>query len=136
MHPHFEEADGLSRRVIGAAIEVHRAMGPGLLESIYEQCLVHELGLRGISVQQQLPVQVRFKDLEFEHGLRLDLLVERCLLIELKSVQEILPVHKAQLMSYMKLVNAPVGLVINFHEERLVEGVSRLILPGANLDRS
>jgi len=136
MHPHFEEADGLSRRVIGAAIEVHRAMGPGLLESIYEQCLVHELGLRGISVQQQLPVQVRFKDLEFEHGLRLDLLVERCLLIELKSVQEILPVHKAQLMSYMKLVNAPVGLVINLHEERLVEGVSRLILPGANLDRS
>lgn len=128
MHPEFAHADSISREVIGAAIEVHRLMGPGLLESIYEKCLFHELELRGFDVRQQQNVPIRYKDLSFEDALRFDLLVEGCLLLELKSVKEILPIHKAQLLSYMKLLDVPLGLLLNFHELRLVDGVARMIL--------
>jgi GxxExxY protein len=132
MHRLFEKASGLTGRVIGAAVEVHRVLGPGLLEKIYETCLIHELRLQGIGSMNQRQVQVIYKDLIFTEELRFDVLVEECLLVEVKAVQHVLPVHKAQLLSYMKLLDIPLGLLINFHEMKLVEGVSRVILPGAN----
>jgi GxxExxY protein len=132
MHPLFKKADQLSNTAIGAAIEVHRLKGPGLLESIYEKCVLRELELRGLTAVNQRLVRIEYKGLVFEEPLRFDVLLEDCLLLELKSVQEILPVHKAQLLSYIKLLNVPVGLIINFHEMKLVDGVVRLILPGAN----
>ncbi|MDB6112825.1 MAG: hypothetical protein JWR69_4575 [Pedosphaera sp.] len=132
MHPLFQKADRLSRTVIGAAIEVHRIKGPGLIEGIYEKCLLHELGLQQIAAVNQQLVKIEYKGFTFEEPLRLDMLVEKCLLVELKSVQEVLPIHKAQLLSYMKLLDIPVGLLINFHEMKLVDGVHRMILPGAN----
>ncbi len=132
MHPLFQKADELSRVVIGAAIEVHRLKGPGLIESIYEKCLLRELTLQNLNAVNQRVVQIEYKGFIFEEPLRFDVLVEDCLLLELKSVQEALPIHKAQLLSYMKLLNLPVGLLINFHEMKLVDGIHRMILPGAN----
>lgn len=133
MHPLYEQADRLTKTVIGAAIEVHRAMGPGLLESIYQRCLTHELALRGIEVQQQQFVSIRYKDICFDEELRFDVVADRCLLIEIKAVQDVLPIHKAQTLSYMRLLNLPLGLLFNFHQERLLDGLHRLLLPGANL---
>jgi GxxExxY protein len=132
MHPLFQKADQFSHTAIGAAIEVHRLKGPGLLESIYEKCMMRELGLRGLTAINQRLIQIEYKGLVFEEPLRFDVLLEDCLLLELKSVQQTLPVHKAQLLSYMKLLDVPVGLIINFHELKLVDGVIRMILPGAN----
>ena len=132
MHPRFEEADRLSKEMIGAAIEVHRIMGPGLLESIYESCLLHELQLRGIPAVNQRSVEVRYKDFTFEEEMRFDVLANDCLLVEVKAVKEIVPINKAQLLSYMKLLNIPIGLLINFHEPKLIDGVCRLILRDAN----
>jgi GxxExxY protein len=103
MHPLFQKADVLSLEVIGAAIEVHRNKGAGLIESIYERCLMRELELRKIVAVNQRLVRIEYKGLVFDEALRFDVLVEDCLMLELKSVQEILPVHKAQLFSYMKL---------------------------------
>jgi len=132
MHPLFPKADELSQTAIGAAIEVHRLKGPGLIESIYEKCLTRELSLQSLRVVNQRMVRIEYKGFVFEEPLRFDVLVEECLLLELKSVQEVLPIHKAQLLSYMKLLNVPVGLLINFHELKLVDGIHRMILPGAN----
>jgi GxxExxY protein len=132
MHPLFKQADKLSREAIGAAIEVHRAKVPGLIESIYEKCLMRELSLRNISFVSQQLIRIEYKGITFEEPLRFDVLVEGCLLLELKSIQEILLIHKAQLPSYMKLLGVPIGLIINFHELKLVNGVIRMILPGAN----
>ena len=134
MHSLFKQADDLSRQVIGAAIEVHRLKGPGLIESIYERCLLRELELRGIGAVNQRLVRIEYKGLVFEEPLRFDVLVEGCLLLELKCVQEVLPIHKAQLLSYMKLLDIPLGLIINFHELKLTDGLVRMILPGANRD--
>jgi GxxExxY protein len=133
MHPLFEKASALTHDVIGAAIEVHKDKGPGLLESIYEWCLTMELELRGHQVQNQAEVIVRYKQFERKYPLRFDLLVNGCLFVEVKAVSEVQPINKAQLLSYMKLLNIPLGLVINFNELKLTDGVSRLILPGANL---
>ncbi len=132
MHPLFQKADELSRRVIGAAVEVHRLKGPGLIESIYERCLIREVELLNIAVMNQQLVRIEYKGLVFDEPLRFDVLVESCLLLELKCVQEILPIHKAQLLSYMKLLDIPLGLMINFHKMKLTEGLVRMILPGAN----
>lgn len=132
MHPDFHKANTLSQKVIGAAIEVHRTMGPGLVESIYEKCLARELELQGIRSKRQLTVPVEYKGYTFEEPLRLDMLVEDCLLLELKSVEKIHPMHKAQLLSYMKLIDAPVGLLLNLHELRMRDGIQRMILSGAN----
>jgi GxxExxY protein len=131
MHPLYERADRLSREVIGAAIEVHRNKGPGLIESIYERCLLRELELRLIPATTQKIVRVEYKGLVFDEPLRFDLLVDDCLLVELKAVEVLHPSSKAQLFSYMKLLDIPVGLLINFHEPVLKNGVSRMILPGA-----
>ena len=130
LHPLFQKADDLSRQVIGAAIEVHRLKGPGLIESIYERCLLRELDLRAIRAVNQRLVRIEYKGLVFEEPLRFDVLVEECLLLELKCIQEVLPIHKAQLLSYMKLLDIPLGLVINFHELKLTDGLVRMILPG------
>ncbi|MFZ1072644.1 MAG: GxxExxY protein [Verrucomicrobiia bacterium] len=132
MHPLFQRADELSRTVIGAAIEVHRLKGAGLIESIYEKCLMRELSLQNLRAVNQRVVKIEYKGFLFEEPLRFDVLVEECLLLELKSVQEVLPIHKAQLLSYMKLLDIPVGLLINFHEMKLVDGIHRMILPDAN----
>ena len=132
MHPLFEKASRLTESVIGAAIEVHRDKGPGLIESIYEWCLSKELELRGLSCITQRIVVVEYKGFTREEPLRCDLLIEGCVLVEVKAVKEVLPIHKAQLLSYMKLLNIPLGLLINFHELKLVDGIHRLMLPGAN----
>ncbi len=132
MHPLFSKADSLTERIIACALEVHRDKGPGLIESIYEWCLLCELSLARVSVESQRAVKVRYKNFVREESLRFDVLVEGCVLVEAKAVAEILPIHKAQLLSYMKLLDVPVGLLINFNALKLTEGVSRLILPGAN----
>jgi GxxExxY protein len=132
MHPNYSKANALSAKVIGAAIEVHRHKGPGLIESIYERCLGHELHLQNIASVSQLLVPIEYKGLVFEEPLRLDIYVESCLIVENKVVEKILPIHKAQLLSYMKLLNAPLGLLINYHEPLLKDGIVRLILPGAD----
>lgn len=132
MHPLFQKADGLTEQIIGAAIEVHKDKGPGLVESIYEWCLLRELELRRLSTESQRLVRISYKGFIREEPLRFDVLVEGCVLVEAKSVEAILPVHKAQLLSYMKLLDVPVGLLINFNVPKLTDGVSRLILPGAN----
>ena len=134
MHPLFTQAAGITHDVIGAAIEVHKDKGPGLLESIYEWCLTMELRLRGHVVQCQKIVIVRYKQFQREEPLRFDSLVDNCLLVEGKAVEQVLPIHKAQLLSYMKLLDIPLGLIINFNVLKLTDGVSRLILPGANLE--
>jgi len=130
VHPFYEKADRLSREVIGAAIEVHRNKGPGLIESIYERCLLRELALRSIPATTQKIVRVEYKGLIFDEPLRFDLLVEDSLLVELKAVEVLHPSSKAQLFSYMKLLDVPIGLLINFHEPVLKNGISRMILPG------
>ena len=134
MHKDFERADRLSSQIIGAAIEVHSIKGPGLLESIYEQCLVRELEMKGIHSNRQVQVPVDYKGFLLDQRLVLDLIVEDCLIIELKAVESILPIHKAQLLSYMKLMNVPLGLLINFNVLRLKDGVRRMILPGSNAE--
>lgn len=132
MHRLFTKADGLTGAIIAAAIEVHRDKGPGLVESIYEWCLLRELELRQLSATNQKLVTITYKGFTREEPLRFDLLVEDCVLVEAKSVERILSVHKAQLLSYMILLNIPVGLLINFNQSKLTDGISRLILPGAN----
>ena len=122
--------------MIGAAIEVHRLKGPGLLEPIYEKCLMRELFLQNIPAKNQLVVPIEYKGYVFEEPLRLDVYIDDCLLVELKAVETILPIHKAQLFSYMKLLDAPIGLLINFHELVLKDGIRRMILPGAGPDGS
>jgi len=126
------ELSRLSRHVIGAAIEVRRLKGPGLIESIFERCLMRELELRKIASVNQRLVRIEYKGLVFDEPLRFDVLVEGCPLLELKCAQEILPIHQAQLLSYMKLLDIPLGLIINFRELRLTDGLIRMILSGAN----
>jgi GxxExxY protein len=134
MHALFVQASKLTHDVIGAAIDVHKDKGPGLLESIYEWCLTMELELRGYRVQNQDQVIVRYKQFQRQYPLRFDLLVDRCLFVEVKAAADIHPINKAQLLSYRKLLDIPLGLIINFNELKLTDGVSRLILPGANLE--
>jgi GxxExxY protein len=132
MHALYEKASGLTETIIAGAIEVHRDKGPGLIESIYEWCLVKELEIRNIECVSQKSVVVEYKGFTRKEPLRFDILVEGCVLVEVKAVQTILSIHKAQLLSYMKLMDVPLGLLTNFHEMKLVDGVSRLMLPGAN----
>lgn len=133
MHPLYPAAARLTETIIAAAIEVHRDKGPGLIESIYEWCLLKELGLRGLGCITQKAVVINYKGFTREEPLRFDVLVEGCVLVEAKAVEKILPIHKARLLSYMKLLDVPLGLLINFHEMKIADGLSRLILPGANL---
>ncbi|EJL63063.1 GxxExxY protein [Flavobacterium sp. CF136] len=102
-------------QVNGAAIEVHKTIGPGLLESIYHKCMIKELSLRGIKFQSELIIPIEYKGLELESDLRCDLFIENCLVLELKATDKIIPIHIAKLMSYMKLLETPIGLMINFN---------------------
>jgi len=106
--------------------------GPGLLESIYQWALIKEIELRGLQASSEQRVRVEYKGFIREEPLRFDILIEDCLLIEVKAVEAVHPIHKAQLLSYMRLLDVPLGLILNFHQEKLVDGVSRLILPSAN----
>ncbi len=108
-------------------MEVHGILGPGLLESVYEKTLIHELGLKGIPVQSQLEVQVNYKGVNIGEGLRLDLLVNDELIVELKSVDELKPIHYKQLLTYLKLMNKRVGLLINFNTDDLKKGIRRVV---------
>ena len=122
------EFDTLSNRVIGCAIEVHKAFGPGLLESVYEQCLAYELRQAGIACAPQVPLPVCYKEIQFDTGFRVDLLVEQSLIVELKSVEQLLGIHQAQLLTYMKLAKIKTGLLINFNVELLKDGIRRFVL--------
>jgi|ERR1051325_4433231 GxxExxY protein len=122
------EQDPLTREIIGGAIEVHRALGPGLLESVYEECLAMELGDRGLEVCRQVPVPVTFKGRKLEIGYRLDLLINDQVVVELKAVEKLAPVHEAQLLSYLRLMDKRVGLILNFHTPYLKDGVLRRVL--------
>jgi GxxExxY protein len=118
----------LTEKIIGAAIEVHKALGPGLMENIYEECLCYELKLRGLSFQRQVEVPLFYKGKNLGCGYRLDLLVEETVILELKCVERILPVHQAQLLTYLKLMKKPVGLLINFNVPVLTQGIIRRVL--------
>jgi GxxExxY protein len=112
----------LTERVIGAAIEVHRALGPGLLESAYEECLCHEFHLRGITFERQVSLPVEYKSVKLDCGYRLDLVVEGVLVLEIKCVEQVVPVHEAQLLTYLKLTGSRVGLILNFNVPVLTRG--------------
>ncbi len=118
----------LTRQIIGAAIEVHRHLGPGLLESAYETCLAYELRQLGLEVERQKPLPLVYKDIRLDQGYRLDMLVEGQVVVEIKVVDQLMPVHEAQLLSYMKLAGCRVGLLINFNVTLLKDGVKRRIL--------
>ena len=123
----MESINQLTQRIIGAAIEVHRQKGPGLLESAYEGCLVRELELLGLQVARQVAVPLVYKGVTIDLAFRADMIVESQVLVELKATEAVLPVHKAQLLSYIRETGHPIGLLINFHVPKLVEGISRLI---------
>lgn len=124
----IEELNIISGKVLNCAIEVHRELGPGLMESVYEACLYKELLNNGLSVLKQLKVPVVYKGNEIDLDYRIDLLVENEVIVELKVVEALLPVHKAQLMTYMKLANKKLGLLINFNVRLLKDGFKRVIL--------
>ncbi len=122
------EFDDLSKRLIGCAIEVHKALGPGLLESAYEQCLAHELTLTGLIFEIQKPLPIQYKGIKLDCGYRLDFVIENQLIVELKSVQQLQKIHEAQILTYMKLAELNTGLLINFNELRLKNGIKRFVL--------
>jgi len=121
-----DELNRASGAVLEAAMEVHRHLGPGLIESVYEAALIHELRLRGLQVRQQVPAAVRYKDIEIG-GQRIDLLVEPGVIVELKAVEQVLPLHEAQLLSYLRTTGHRVGLLINFNVPLLKRGIRRLV---------
>lgn len=113
--------------IVGAAIEVHRRLGPGLLESAYQRCLAKELSLRGIRYQEQVPLPVEYRGLQLDCGYRLDLIVDQSVIVEVKAVAKVLPVHRAQVLTYLKLTSLRLGLLINFNVEMLRSGLYRII---------
>ncbi len=120
--------DPLTEKIIGYAIEVHKYLGPGLLESAYEECLAHELNIHGIQFHRQVSIPVVYKGLHLECGYRIDIVVAGSLILELKSVERILPIHEAQLLTYMKLSQINIGLLINFNVPLIRDGLKRLVL--------
>jgi GxxExxY protein len=119
--------DGLTGRIIGAAIEVHKALGPGLLESAYEECLAHELFVANVSFERQVPLPVAYKAVQLDCGYRLDFLIEQRVVLELKAVDSLQPIHEAQLLTYLKLGGWPIGLLINFNVPVLTKGIKRMV---------
>ena len=116
----------LSSKVIGAAIEVHKVLGPGLLESAYEECICHELSLRGVPFVRQKPLPVQYKGVSLDCGYRLDVVVEDAIILELKSCEKIEPIHQAQLLTYLKLSGIRLGLLLNFNVHLMREGIARI----------
>ena len=119
--------DPLSYKIIGCAMEVYNTLGPGLLESVYEKALIHELQIKGLSVISQVPIDMDYKGVNLGEGLRLDLLIEDSLIVELKSVEELKPIHYKQLLTYLKLTNKHIGLLINFNVNDFRDGIKRVI---------
>jgi len=126
----------LSSKVIGACIEIHRELGPGLLESAYEECLAYELSKAGLPYERQKPLPVRYKEVKLDCGYRLDFVVEDVLIVELKAVTELLPIHEAQLLTYLKLDNKSLGLLINFNVPVLKHRVRRVVCGGLFRDEA
>ncbi len=124
----MESINALTRQIIGSAITVHRALGPGLLESAYQECLLYELRLAKLDVQRELKLPIIYKEVYLDYGYRIDLLVEGQIVLELKAVEKLHPVHKAQVLTYLKLGGYPYGLLINFNEELLKNGIRRFIM--------
>ncbi|MCF1459259.1 MAG: GxxExxY protein [Shewanella sp.] len=122
------EFDSLSNTIIGCAIEVHKSLGPGLLESTYEQCLAYELQKQGIICCSQVPVPITYKEVNLDCGYRIDLLVAHSVIVELKSIETLKPIHEAQLLTYMKLASIKTGLLINFNNTKLKSGIRRFVL--------
>ena len=119
--------NSITWRIIDAAIEVHKTLGPGLLEGVYRSCFVYELRADGLVVVEEKAVSISYKGFVLSGGYRLDFLVEDCIVVELKSVEHLMPVHSAQLLSYLRLTNKPIGLLINFNVPRLYQGIKRVI---------
>ncbi len=117
----------LSKIIIGCAIEVHKQLGPGLLESAYQECLLYELKLKGLMVKKEKPIPIVYKEIKLDHGYRIDLLVEEKVVIELKTVERFTDVHLAQVLTYLKLGNYKLGLLLNFHTTVLKNGIKRII---------
>ena len=122
----------LTEQIVGAAMEVHKALGPGLLESVYEECLCHELHLRGLHFRRQVMVPVIYKGVALDCGYRLDLIVEDTVILELKCVERVLAIHEAQLLTYLKLLDKPVGFIINFNVPVLRQGIVRKVFDSAS----
>lgn len=122
------ERDSLTEQVIGSAIEVHRHLGPGLLEPAYEECLAYELGVRGLAFDRHRPLPVIYKSVRLDCGYRVDLVVDGRLVIELKTVERLIPVHEAQLLTYLRLGGWKTGLLMNFHSPVLKDGIKRMVL--------
>lgn len=120
--------NNLSNKIIGCAIEVHKQLGPGLLESAYKECLFHELSISGISTKKELPLPIVYKDIKLDHGYRIDLLAENKVVIEIKTVENFTDVHLAQVLTYLKLGNYKLGLLLNFHVTTLKNGIKRIVL--------
>ena len=116
----------ISGQVVSSAIKVHTALGPGLLESAYKACMAHDLRRRGLSIEVEVPMPIEFDGARIDVGYRLDLIVERQVVVELKAVSKVLPIHQAQLLSYLRLGGFPVGLLLNFHVPRMRDGILRL----------
>jgi GxxExxY protein len=121
-------SEELTEQIIGAAIEVHKSLGQGLLESAYEEGLCHELGLRGLKLERQKPIPLKYKGIKLDCGYRIDILIENKVIIELKTVEKIMPVHEAQLLTYLRLANIKVGLIMNFYVPVLKDGIRRMAL--------
>jgi len=117
----------ITETIIGAAINVHRALGPGLLESAYEACMVYELAQAGLKVEQQKPLPIVYRGVKLECGYRMDLMIDNEIIVEIKSIEKLLPIHQAQLLSYLKLSNCRVGLLINFNIKVLKNGIQRVV---------
>ena len=121
------ELNEISGRIIAAAMKVHTAIGPGVLESVYQSCLLHELKKAGLGIQAQVALPVVYDGLHIDSGYRIDLLVENTVIVELKCVESLLPIHKAQLLTYLRLANKPLGLLLNFNVIHLREGIKRVL---------
>lgn len=122
-----EKINELSYKIIGCAIEVHKILGPGLLESAYQNCLIFELEKIGLKVEKEVSLPIIYKEIELNHGYRIDLLINNLIVIELKTVEELTEVHKAQILTYLKLGEFPLGLLINFHSKILKNNIKRFI---------
>ncbi|MBL0224424.1 MAG: GxxExxY protein [Geobacteraceae bacterium] len=123
-----EGKNSITEKIIGAAIEVHKSLGPGLLESVYETCLCHELQLLGLSFERQKALPVIYKGIRLEAGLRIDIIVEGTVVVELKCVENIVPIHESQLLTYMRLSGLSTGLILNFYTSRMTDGIKRMVL--------
>jgi GxxExxY protein len=127
LDPKQQSIDNITEKIIGAAITVHRELGPGLLESAYEECVCFELSQLGLGFERQVPLPVHYKEVKLDCGYRMDIVVELLVIVELKAVERIIPVHEAQLLSYLKLAKLRVGLLLNFHTPVLKSGLKRIV---------